>query len=113
MSGFKNQSNLSRVERITAFLKLMHTSAVSNGATPEEVSDLLGPVFDQMGRMGIASAVINAKLPNEETRQPTETPPVEATPPVAREMSALGDLSTQQLVDRMIACGAELANRRQ
>ena len=38
---------------------------------------------------------------------------VEATPRVAKEMSAMANLSTQQLIDRMIACGAELAKRRQ
>ena len=41
---------------------------------------------------------------------PSSRPP--ATPPIVREVEELKDLSTQQLVDRMIACGAELAGRR-
>ena len=112
MSGFENDTNRGRAEKIVGILEHMEKSARSNRTKPEAVAALLGPVFDQFGSMGIASAVVAAELPLAETRS-ADPEPVPATPPVAREMTALTDLTTQQLVDRMIACGAELAGRRQ
>lgn len=58
----------------------------------------------------IANSSASQQAPSASQQAPSSRPP--ATPPIVREVKELKDLSTQQLVDRMIACGAELAGRR-
>ncbi len=94
MSGFFNDTNKGRAEKIVGTLKHIEKSARSNRATPEQVADILSPIFDQLGRMGIASAVVAADLPSREPRQAdedTETVTVPA-PPCAGRRSLKDDI---------------------
>lgn len=89
--------NSPRVDKILAMLATIGKSAKSNKVSEEELESLLSPLTTKL----------NPKQETQETKVVT-TP----TPHIAKELEALGSLSTQQLVDRMIACGAELASRR-
>lgn len=105
MSGFFNKTNYGRVLKMFKMLEgPMAKSAKSNKATPEQWSEMLEPL----------TLVIDRLRQGAGEEPPSADPePFSAKPPVEREMTALTHLTTQQLVDRMIACGAILASRRQ
>ena len=130
-----NRINDPRVRRILDQLTFIEKSAGSLRAHELDVVTLLKPVATKLAQMQDADAVAFEAtgelapaqiLPREWMSLPDaprrgeendgELAPasveVAATPPVAREMGDLQELSTQQLVDRMIACGALLAERR-
>lgn len=100
-----NRINEPRVRRILDQLTFIEKSAASLRAPELDVATLLKPVAAKLAQLQDADAVAF-----EATGELTPAPV--ATPPVAREMGDLQDLTTQQLVDRMIACGAMLAERR-
>ena len=99
--------NTPRVERALEQIALVEKSAASM-RIPEAVATLLA---EHGLRLASAPAPAPAQAPASAPAAP-EPAVIEATPPVAKEMARLVDLSTMQLVDRMIACGAELARRR-
>ena len=103
-----NRINDPRVRRILDQLTFIEKSAASLRAHELDVVALLKPVATKLAQMQDADAVA-FEATGELAPAPVE---VAATPPVAREMGDLQELSTQQLVDRMIACGALLAERR-
>lgn len=104
---FANDTNLGRVAKMVQTLELMEVSGKSNNAKGEDYAAILQPVFDKIGDLLGASVTV--------TIDTDPTPPADApmTPPVANEAGNLEHLTTTQLVDRMIACGAILASRRQ
>lgn len=119
-----------RVEKIVKMIAVIEKSAKSLRVSEPEIRDLIQPVADALAAHGMGPTGQQAfRLKQERTPDGGSvlvTPPVartgasqaapveevKASPAVAREMGALADLSTQQLVDRMIAIGAELAARR-
>ncbi len=111
--AFDNQTNRGRVAKIVEILGLLETSCAANPFQIEEFRDVTGPALAQFERWAnmAAHGSPEPRSPDVpvEQQEPTETAPV------AREtaLGNLAELSTQQLVDRMIACGAELAKRRQ
>lgn len=94
-----------RVQRALDQLTFIEKSALSMKIDPEAFQKLIEPVRHRV-RQDKEPVRFADQNPN-----PQQLP--KATPPVAREIEQLSHLSTQQLVDRMIACGAELATRRQ
>lgn len=88
--------NKPRVDKVLKMLVTIEKSRKSTKTSLEEWSKLLHPV--------------PTKFKPPETNQPKTD--ITATSPVKREMENLEKLSTTQLVDRMIACGAVLAERR-
>lgn len=102
-----------RVQRAVDQIALVEKSATSMRISDEELETILLPVDNQLADI-LGDKSEETPGPDEEQPAIGQDPaPLEATQPVAREMARLSDLSTQQLVDRMIACGAELAKRRQ
>lgn len=63
MSGFSNQTNAKRAERILETLGHLETSALANKAAREERWAILGPVLERMG-----------EITGAEVRQPGTTP---------------------------------------
>ena len=61
----------------------------------------------------LQAADVDEALQDKIHREAAPQAAVQMTDRIAKEAGVLSDLSTQQLVDRMIACGAELARRRQ
>ena len=113
--------NEPRAMRVLEQLGHIEKSAASMRIEAAEVGMMLTPVIATIKRMRRADA--------EEQKvwgQPGPTPGLDATlkaneqvreltgitQPIARETESLDALSTQQLIDRMIACGAILASRR-
>jgi len=93
-----------RVNAAIEKLKLIEKSAQSMRIDAKDIADLLAPLIAEAEGM---------------SGDPVPTPPevddmrlIEPTRPVKAEMPSLEGLSTQQLVDRMIAIGAILSNRR-
>ena len=74
MSGFDNQTNRGRAAKIVEILGHLEVSARSNRAKPEELAELLNPVWDQLGAMGIASAVVAAEIPERAPEPAPEVP---------------------------------------
>lgn len=101
-----NRINEPRVRRILDQLTFIEKSAASLRTHELDMARLLAPVHARLAELLDDDAIAEVA--------PAPIAPVEvaATPPVAREMGDLQDLTTQQLVDRMIACGAMLAERR-
>ncbi|WP_299671698.1 hypothetical protein [uncultured Roseobacter sp.] len=54
MTGFQNNTNDKRVQKILENLRLIEKSARANKAGPEQVTDLLKPVVDHIMSMGAA-----------------------------------------------------------
>lgn len=52
MTDLSGPQNQSRVTRIVEVLDLIHKSARSQKAGPDEERELLQPVFDKLGKMG-------------------------------------------------------------
>lgn len=108
--------NEPRAMRMVEQLNLIKKSAASMRIADDEVRMMMSPVFKAVDDMrpAIAKAFERPAPAQIRSLAPMggnfEEP--FASAPVAKEMGALADLTTQQLVDRMIACGAELANRR-
>lgn len=103
--------NQPRVDRALHQIELVRKSAKSTRASEGDLRALVTPIKTQLAPLlGIEPlvAVDMAQLERKVLGNPQL-----ATPPVAKEMTAMADWSTQQLIDRMIACGAELAKRRQ
>ena len=98
--------NEPRVQRALEQIRHIEKSAKSMRIHELDVQSLMAPIRDEYQRINEDTEEF---LQEERRGQPM----LERTPPIAREMEALAELSTQQLVDRMIACGAELARRRQ
>jgi len=98
--------NEPRVRRALEQISHIEKSALSMRVSPQDVQELMQPVFSKTRGCGSS--------PSKNTAE--GDPPAgrfeEATLPVAREMSRLNDMTTQQVVDIMIACGATLAKRR-
>ena len=95
MSEFE-RINRPRVEKIHKMLDTIEKSARSLKADPDE---LLETVRERLtGGEDVPGG------------NPPEVP--KASPAIQKEGVALANLSTQQLVDRMIACGFELGTRR-
>ena len=89
--------NAPRADKIIKIIEMIEKSAASYRV----------PHAAEKMKRAIAAMIANSPATQQ---APSSRPP--ATPPIAREVTELKDLSTQQLVDRMIACGAELAGRR-
>lgn len=98
--------NEPRTNRMLEQLGHIQKSAASTKTEQTKVNKLLTPVFEALDRL-------RATENREPERFEERPPPPQPTRPVAKEMTPLKDVATQQLVDRMIACGAELARRRQ
>ena len=97
--------NAPRVARAVAQVNHIEKSAKSMKIPTAIVAGILSSLQEEMSKF--AGVVIpHTTAPDESDSRPT------TTPPVLKELTLLKDLSTQQLVDRMIACGAELAGRR-
>ena len=112
MSGFDNPTNHGRAEKIVGILEHLEKSARSNRTAPEEVAALLGPVFDQLGKMGIASAVVAAKLPLAETRSADPEPsPAPKTSPGHKPRMNLRDIVEEADLVDLCAIISICANR--
>lgn len=99
--------NEPRVQRALEQMRHITKSAASMKIHDLDIQALMKPIRDEYQRI---NADVEEYLQEEATGHLST---MDATPPVAREMEQLTDLTTQQLVDRMIACGAALAARRQ
>jgi len=88
-----------RVEKIHRMLDTIEKSSRSLRVDP---TDLLQTLRDRL----TGDEHDNGGSPPDVPNRPVATQPVE------REALPLKNLSTQQLVDRMIACGFELGKRR-
>lgn len=115
--------NEPRVARALEQIAHIEKSAASNRVDDNDLRRLLLPLDDKIAELfgepegealpaKVEDYVAVAGPARNELLDDLPMKEVEATPPVAREMEALDTLTTQQLVDRMIACGAELASRR-
>ncbi len=116
-----NRINEPRVRRVLDQLTFIEKSAASLRAPELDVATLLKPVATKLAQLyegaveaapaPVATPLGAAPIDTPSVATPLGAAPI-ATPPVAREMEDLQELTTQQLVDRMIACGALLAERR-
>jgi len=93
-----------RVEKIVKMIDVIAKSAASMRIHELDVARMFQPVTDKIRETVDEDAVAMT--------QPAPSKPVAASPFVAREIEVLEHLTTQQLVDRMIAAGAILADRR-
>lgn len=110
--------NEPRAQRAVEQLNHIAKSAASMKMHEIDVAKLLEPVTAKLAELRDQDAVdiIEGTAPRNvpasaDWMDGPGTGPA-PTPPVAREMEQLENLTTQQLVDRMIACGAILAERR-
>ena len=102
--------NEPRAQRAVAQLNHIERSANSMAIREIDVAKLLEPVAAKLAKLRDQHVVDIIEGPMITATEVEER--IAATPPVAREMEQLENLTTQQLVDRMIACGAILAERR-
>lgn len=109
--------NEPRAMRMLEQLGHINKSAASMKVPGAEVRMMMTPVFAALDKLKdkplVAEEQTIGRPIKEQLAELREIERLDRTPPIAREMETLADLSTQQLVDRMIACGAELARRRQ
>jgi hypothetical protein len=104
-----NRINGPRVQRARDQLGHIQKSAASMRIDDAAVWKLLEPLRDRIAAMEWGDTEIAESEAELRPRMPQAE---DVAAPVACEIETLASLSTQQLVDRMIACGAELAVRR-
>lgn len=108
--------NAPRIQRALDQIGHIEKSAASMRISDADLAELVKPLFDKAASItnSTPSSTPNDNPPAQaasDTHENAVFPP--ATTPVAREIAkSLESLCTQQLVDRMIACGAVLAARR-
>ena len=94
--------NKPRADKMAATLALIEKSGKSTRALPAQYEEVLGPVLDAI-----------EELTQGRAERPAVQSPITATSqPVMNEQVKLQGMSTQQLVDIMIAAGAILQHRR-
>lgn len=98
--------NEPRAMRMLEQLGHIQKSAASMKIDASEVGMMLAPVRKAMNLPGVTGRPVE---PARETPVATE---IKATPPVSQAGVPYADLPTTQLVDKMIAIGAILAERR-
>lgn len=102
--------NEPRALRMLEQLGHIQKSAASMKVPQTEVNQMLAPVFAALEKLrGRPLGASNQQVRDADRPKPQM---IEATIPVSNEIAHLEGLSTQQLIDRMIACGAVLATRR-
>lgn len=72
MSGFENNTNIRRVDKMIDTLSLIEKSATSNKADASQISALLAPMMSKMAEMGVSSDRAAAAPP--EDADASETP---------------------------------------
>jgi len=103
--------NEPRVEKILASLGHIEKSAASMRIDPETFRALIEPIRRHVrgGHEGPRERAHGSSIKVEVQHEPTE---IKATPHVSQAGVPYADLPTTQLVDKMIAIGAILAERR-
>lgn len=93
-----------RVEKIKHMIGTIEKSAASQKVSFDERRELLSPIIEHV--------TLHYVRPEQRRAESAAPSPQPTTPPVAKEVCNLEELSTTQLIDRMIACGEKLARRR-
>ena len=89
-----------RVEKVLHIIGMIEKSAVSYRVTPGEFQGLIDPIRQKV------------RGPEPEKKALESHAGADVTPYIKKEMADMSDLSTQQLLDRLLAAAEVITRRR-